>query len=192
MKRDEVLVELDTDKVSLEVVAPEDGVLSAIEAEAGATVAPGQRLGQVGPAGAAALIAKPTEQKAEAKPSAAPPPKADARPAPPAVTAPVNVQAAPPKRLPGAPRFNALLRKATFDSFFCRKSPEQGARGGLPRATLWRRWMRWPIVPRRRPSPHARSTPAKSGCQWTRLRQTIAKRLKEAAVGERRHADADL
>ena len=38
VKRDEILVELETDKVSLEVAAPEDGFLSSIDAEEGATV----------------------------------------------------------------------------------------------------------------------------------------------------------
>ena len=38
VRKDELLVELETDKVSLEVVAPEDGVLSEIVAGDGATV----------------------------------------------------------------------------------------------------------------------------------------------------------
>ena len=38
VKKDEVLVELETDKVSLEVVSPSDGVLSEIRAADGATV----------------------------------------------------------------------------------------------------------------------------------------------------------
>ena len=54
VRRDEVLVELETDKVSLEVVAPEDGVLSSIGAEEGATVTPGTVLGVVTAGGAAA------------------------------------------------------------------------------------------------------------------------------------------
>ena len=37
VRKDEVLVELETDKVSLEVVAPEDGVLSEIDAAEGQT-----------------------------------------------------------------------------------------------------------------------------------------------------------
>ncbi|HZC15135.1 MAG TPA: biotin/lipoyl-containing protein, partial [Caulobacteraceae bacterium] len=55
VRKDEVLVELETDKVSLEVVAPEDGVLTDIAAEEGATVEPGAVLGRVtaGAAGAA-------------------------------------------------------------------------------------------------------------------------------------------
>lgn len=57
VKKDEVLVELETDKVSLEVVAPADGVLSAINADEGDTVVPGTVLGAVTEGGAAAASA---------------------------------------------------------------------------------------------------------------------------------------
>ena len=53
VKKDELLVELETDKVSLEVVAPADGVLASINAEEGATVVPGTVLGVVTEGGAA-------------------------------------------------------------------------------------------------------------------------------------------
>ncbi|HEX7758397.1 MAG TPA: biotin/lipoyl-containing protein, partial [Caulobacteraceae bacterium] len=66
--KDELLVELETDKVSLEVVAPEDGVLTEIVAEEGATIEPGSILGKIGAAGASAA-AKP----AAAKPAAVTP-----------------------------------------------------------------------------------------------------------------------
>ncbi len=46
VKKDEVLVELETDKVSLEVSAPADGVLQDVAAGEGATVTPGQVLGR--------------------------------------------------------------------------------------------------------------------------------------------------
>ena len=52
MQADEPLVELETDKVTLEVNAPSAGVLSEIAAETGQTVAIGALLGQVS-AGAA-------------------------------------------------------------------------------------------------------------------------------------------
>ncbi len=68
VKKDEILVELETDKVSLEVVAPADGVLAAINAGEGDTVVPGTVLGQVSEGGAAAASA-PT---AEAAPATAP------------------------------------------------------------------------------------------------------------------------
>jgi 2-oxoglutarate dehydrogenase E2 component (dihydrolipoamide succinyltransferase) len=54
VKKDEILVELETDKVGLEVAAPADGTLSEIAAEEGATVTPGQVLGRLGGAGAGA------------------------------------------------------------------------------------------------------------------------------------------
>ncbi|HKR87182.1 MAG TPA: biotin/lipoyl-containing protein, partial [Phenylobacterium sp.] len=57
VKKDEVLVELETDKVSLEVAAPADGVLAEIAAPEGATVNPGAVLGRVSEGGAAVAAA---------------------------------------------------------------------------------------------------------------------------------------
>ena len=71
---DEPLVELETDKVTVEVNAPVAGVIAAIAADTGAEVAPGSVLGSI-QAGAAAA-AKP----AAAAP--APAPKPAAAPAP--------------------------------------------------------------------------------------------------------------
>ena len=53
VKKDELLVEIETDKVALEVVAPADGVLAEIIAAAGDTVTPGMVIGKVN-AGASA------------------------------------------------------------------------------------------------------------------------------------------
>ena len=58
VKKDEILVELETDKVSLEVASPADGVLESIAAADGETVVPGALLGTV-TAGAAALFCPP-------------------------------------------------------------------------------------------------------------------------------------
>jgi 2-oxoglutarate dehydrogenase E2 component (dihydrolipoamide succinyltransferase) len=66
VRKDEVLVELETDKVSLEVVAPADGVLAAINAAEGDTVVPGTVLGSVSEGAAASAPA------AAAAPAAAP------------------------------------------------------------------------------------------------------------------------
>src|SRR3954468_16687436 len=65
VRKDEILVELETDKVSLEVAAPADGVLAEISAEEGATVEPGAVLGKVSEGGAAAKappVAAPTSK----------------------------------------------------------------------------------------------------------------------------------
>jgi 2-oxoglutarate dehydrogenase E2 component (dihydrolipoamide succinyltransferase) len=77
VKKDEVLVELETDKVSLEVVSPADGVLSEIKTPDGETVVPGAVLGVVSEGASAAPAAE--APKAESK--AAPAPKAEAVPA---------------------------------------------------------------------------------------------------------------
>jgi 2-oxoglutarate dehydrogenase E2 component (dihydrolipoamide succinyltransferase) len=79
VKKDEVLVELETDKVSLEVVSPSDGVLSEIKTPDGATVTPGTVLGVVTEGAAAAPAAE--APKPDAKPAAAPAPAAEAAPA---------------------------------------------------------------------------------------------------------------
>ena len=68
VKKDEVLVELDTYKVSLEVAAPADGVLEEIVAAEGATVTPGGVLGRVS-AGGAGKAAAPAQPAAAAAPA---------------------------------------------------------------------------------------------------------------------------
>ena len=77
VKKDEMLVELETDKVSLEVVAPADGVLGEIKFAEGDTVTPGAVLGVVseGGAGAAATTASQAAKTAPAAKAEAP--KAD-------------------------------------------------------------------------------------------------------------------
>ena len=67
VKKDELLVELETDKVSLEVVSPADGTLGEITAAEGATVTAGGKLGVVSEGAAAPAVAKPAP-KAEATP----------------------------------------------------------------------------------------------------------------------------
>src|SRR5579863_1070083 len=75
---DEPLVELETDKVTIEVPAPAAGVLGDIVAKDGETVAVGALLGQIndGAAGAAARTTAAPAKAASA--SAAPPPAAKA------------------------------------------------------------------------------------------------------------------
>lgn len=65
VKADEPLVELETDKVTVEVPAPQDGVLSEIKVAAGETVEIGALLGALseGDAGSAAPQSKPSEPK---------------------------------------------------------------------------------------------------------------------------------
>ena len=78
VKRDEPLLELETDKVTVEVPSPADGAIESISAQAGATVTVGARPGAIaeGKAGSAPA-AKAAPAKAEA-PKAAPAPAATA------------------------------------------------------------------------------------------------------------------
>src|SRR5215213_3022973 len=75
VKADEPVVELETDKVTLEVNAPAAGTLGDIVAKDGETVTPGAVLGSVIEGGAAAAPA-PSTKPAEAPKAAAPQPAA--------------------------------------------------------------------------------------------------------------------
>ncbi|MFT4614379.1 MAG: 2-oxoglutarate dehydrogenase E2 component (dihydrolipoamide succinyltransferase) [Bacteroidia bacterium] len=66
VKRDELLVEIETDKVVIEVVAPEDGVLSAIHAQVGEVIVSEQPIATLEP-GAVQKAATPSSPAAAAK-----------------------------------------------------------------------------------------------------------------------------
>ncbi|MDN3522528.1 2-oxoglutarate dehydrogenase complex dihydrolipoyllysine-residue succinyltransferase [Halomonas ramblicola] len=74
VERDELLVEIETDKVVLEVLAPEAGTLAEVLAEEGDTVESEQVLGKLGEAAAqgGGDGGKPAEAKAESKGDAKP------------------------------------------------------------------------------------------------------------------------
>ncbi|MDC2887769.1 2-oxoglutarate dehydrogenase complex dihydrolipoyllysine-residue succinyltransferase [Psychrosphaera algicola] len=73
VSRDQNLVDIETDKVVLEVVSPEDGVVTEILQEEGAVVLGEQLIATIGAAGAAAAPAAPKAEAASA-------PAADAAP----------------------------------------------------------------------------------------------------------------
>ncbi|HEX5049731.1 MAG TPA: 2-oxoglutarate dehydrogenase complex dihydrolipoyllysine-residue succinyltransferase, partial [Gammaproteobacteria bacterium] len=123
VRREENLVDLETDKVVLEVPAPVDGVLKEIVAADGAVVTSGQVLavleaGDVAAASTAASAAKPAA--APPKPAPAPPPKpapavAAARPSapPPPPPKPSPPPAAPPPRASHGPALPQEPQRAT-------------------------------------------------------------------------------
>src|ERR1700735_4168374 len=79
VKRDEPLLELETDKVTVEVPAPADGAIESISVKAGDTVQVGALLGAIaeGKAGAASKpAAKADAPKVEAPKAEAPKPPA--------------------------------------------------------------------------------------------------------------------
>jgi 2-oxoglutarate dehydrogenase E2 component (dihydrolipoamide succinyltransferase) len=178
VKRDEVIVELETDKVSLEVSAPEDGVLAEIDAEEGATVVPGQRLGVVGAAGAGASPA----------PAKAPEPAAPKPAAPAAQPAPV---AAAPARaatdLPLSPAVRRIVEENQIDPSVIGGTGKDGrlTKGDVLAAVQARTTQPVAIAVAPSPVPVA-ARPVRPANEreervpMTRLRQTIARRLKEA------------
>ncbi|WDJ95324.1 dihydrolipoyllysine-residue succinyltransferase [Xanthomonas campestris] len=103
VKRDENLVDLETDKVVLEVPSPVDGVLKEIKFEAGSTVTSNQILAII-EEGAVAAAAPAEEKKADAPAAAAAP---AAAPAPAAAAAPVASKSSADSLPPGA-RFSAI------------------------------------------------------------------------------------
>ncbi|MCK2183730.1 2-oxoglutarate dehydrogenase complex dihydrolipoyllysine-residue succinyltransferase [Halomonas getboli] len=74
VERDELIVEIETDKVVLEVVAPEAGTLAEVLAEEGDTVQSEQVLGRIGEGAASGgdKAEAASEEKSDAKPEAAP------------------------------------------------------------------------------------------------------------------------
>jgi 2-oxoglutarate dehydrogenase E2 component (dihydrolipoamide succinyltransferase) len=171
VKRDEVIVELETDKVSLEVSAPEDGVLSEINAEEGATVVPGQKLGVVGAGTAAAKSAPPAASKAEPPPPA---PKAEAAPAATADPAPVTAAAA---TLP--PSVRRIVEESGLDPAGVSGTGKDGRlTKGDALAALAARAAAPAAAPVARPVREIHEREER--VPMTRLRQTIARRLKEA------------
>ena len=101
---DEPLVELETDKVTIEVPAPSAGVLGEISAKDGETVAVGALLGQIADGAAAAKPAAAAAAPAAAKPAAAPAP---------APAAPPKV---PPSDAPLAPSVRRLSAESGVDA----------------------------------------------------------------------------
>ncbi|MEZ0557695.1 biotin/lipoyl-containing protein, partial [Pseudomonas sp. Env-82] len=72
VKRDDLIVDIETDKVVLEVLAEADGVLGAIVAEEGATVLSNQVLGSIEEGSAAAAAPAPAAAAPAASAPAAP------------------------------------------------------------------------------------------------------------------------
>jgi len=169
VKKDEILVELETDKVSLEVASPADGVLSAIGAEEGATVVPGTILGVVSEGATAS-----------AAPAAAAPKAAEApKPAPAPTPAPAPVAAAPAAAAPVSPAPARIAAETGLDLSKVAGTGKDGrvTKGDALAALEARASAPAPAAAPAAPRPiHEREERVK----MTRLRQTIARRLKEA------------
>jgi 2-oxoglutarate dehydrogenase E2 component (dihydrolipoamide succinyltransferase) len=190
---DEPLVELETDKVTIEVPSPAAGVLSDIAAKDGETVAVGALLGQIKEgAGVAAAPSKetpaPTGKPDQKTATTAPinaadeetklrvPPKADAQP-----------KSKLPDDAPLAPSVRKLAAESGTD---VSTVPGSGKDGRVTKGDMMAAIERAAAAPTPVAQPAAAvqvraTSPADDAAReervrMTRLRQTIARRLKEA------------
>ena len=159
---DEPLVELETDKVTVEVPAPSAGTIAEIKAPAGTTVNVGALLGTIAPGAAPA--------KAAAKPAAAA--AAASKPAP----APAPAPAAPAKE-PGP-----AARKMMAETGVAPASGS-GKDGRVTKADVMAAIAS--PAPAAAPAASAPAAPRQAGAgeervKMTRLRKRIAERLKQA------------
>ena len=187
---DEPLVELETDKVTIEVPAPASGVMGEILVAQGTTVAVGSILAALKDGTAAASTASATVPK-----SAAPPqPQSAAKPAPTA-----------PSAMPPSPAARKAIAEAGFDDSDVagtgkrgqilkgdviaaqgngatspsKPAPAQPAVQPLAQAIAVQAQLPIALKEIRLPSP-ANDASREERVKMTRLRQTIARRLKDA------------
>jgi 2-oxoglutarate dehydrogenase E2 component (dihydrolipoamide succinyltransferase) len=207
---DEPLVELETDKVTVEVPAPTSGVLSAIMVKAGDTVAVGAVLGAIGEGDGKA---KPASAKAEtvaSQPVPQPAP-APAKPPEPPKVKPAALEREPMRReevsdsgngngdveMPPSPAARKYLAETGLTPASVQGSGRRGqvlkhdvlaqAVSAAPSgqvataaAALLARGSKPKAPPALRPPIAPQDETREERVRMTRLRQTIAKRLKEA------------
>ena len=165
--RDEVLVELETDKVAMEVPAPVPGLLTEIVADAGATVAIGAVLGRIaeGEGAPASKPAPPAQAEKPAPPEPAPAPEVVLSPSVRKLVAEHHLD---PAAISGSGKGGRLTKGDVL-------SVIEGGRAAAPA----------PAAAAAQPPPATPAGPRpraerEERVRMTRLRQRIAERLKEA------------
>ena len=177
---DEPLVELETDKVTLEVPAPAAGILSDIAVKDGSTVAVGALLGQIKEgAGAAPKAVSATVTKPAASPTGTPGEKV-------ATTKPIGAgpEQPQPREMPMPPSVRKMAAESGVDPS---KIAGSGVHGQVTKGDMLTAIERAAATPTpvsapvqmRAPSP-ADDAAREERVHMTRLRQTIARRLKDA------------
>ncbi len=181
---DEPLVELETDKVTLEVNAPVAGTLTGIAAEEGAEVEVGALLGIIGEAGAAAEPTEPApavepDAAGETAPPAPPRPRRDSTLSP-AVRRIVEEHDLDPEKIAGTGKDGRITKEDALAA---------AASGGAHRddpATAQAIAAPTPVpVPAAEPAAPAAVAPAlddprEERVRMSRLRKMVASRLKSA------------
>ncbi|WP_105440256.1 2-oxoglutarate dehydrogenase complex dihydrolipoyllysine-residue succinyltransferase [Neorhizobium sp. T25_13] len=179
VKADEPLLELETDKVTVEVPSPAAGVLTEIVAANGETVGLGALLGQIAEGAAGTATAAPAAKPAEAAPAKAAEPAA---PAPVAAAASASAAATSMPPAPAAAKIAADNNVSTADI------DGSGKRGQVLKGDVIAAVAKGISAPAQTPAAPAAPRPVSSAddasreerVKMTRLRQTIARRLKDA------------
>jgi 2-oxoglutarate dehydrogenase E2 component (dihydrolipoamide succinyltransferase) len=182
---DEPLVELETDKVTIEVPAPAAGVLAGIAAKDGDTVAVGTVLGEIKEGATGAAVKSPAAAPSASPPASPPPPTPAAAPKP--TPAAANPAATKPTDAPPAPSVRKLAAESGLDAASVAGSGKDGrvTKGDMLAAIERAAAAPTPVaataaaVQMRAPTPPDDAA-REERVRMTRLRQTIARRLKDA------------
>ncbi|MBZ9963542.1 2-oxoglutarate dehydrogenase complex dihydrolipoyllysine-residue succinyltransferase [Mesorhizobium sp. B292B1B] len=186
---DEPLVELETDKVTVEVPSPGAGTLGEIAAKEGETVGVGALLGSISAGGAAAPVTKPQAVAQASSPDAAQTTKQAA-----AETAKVAGDAGPvePRAMPPAPAAAKLIAENNLSVDQLSGSGKRGqvlkgdvldaiSKGAPSQPAETPKAAPAPAAPAVARAPSSGDDAAREErVRMTKLRQTIARRLKEA------------
>jgi len=182
VKKDEPLLELETDKVTLEVNAPDAGVLGEITAKEGETVGVNALLGQITAGGAEPATDKPLSTAA-ATPAKTEAPAKPAMPeaVPAAGDAPIQPKPAA-TAMPPAPSAAKMMAESGVSV-----DAGSGKRGQVLKEDVMAAIARGASAPAAAPAPVAARAPSapddasrEERVKMTKLRQTIARRLKES------------
>ncbi|MRX36231.1 2-oxoglutarate dehydrogenase complex dihydrolipoyllysine-residue succinyltransferase [Aminobacter sp. MDW-2] len=181
---DEPLVELETDKVTIEVPAPAAGVLVELTVKEGETVGVGALLGTIGAGDGAVAAAKPAAVAQASAPNAASTVKE-------AVAQTASVAGSPPieeRKMPPAPAAAKLLAETNLS---VDQVAGSGKRGQVLKGDVLEAIAKGVSAPAAAPAAAAapvaarvpsstEDAPREERVRMTKLRQTIARRLKEA------------
>ena len=179
VKRDEPLLELETDKVTVEVPAPADGSIESISVQEGDTVQVGAILGAIAE-GAKGNVSSAAPAKSA---PAAPPKPAAPKPAP--VAAP-KAEAPRPVAAPAVPVMPSVRRIAEESGFDASRVPGSGRDGRVTKGDMLEALEARAAERTSRPAPapvHAgprARADREERVAMSRLRKTIALRLKES------------
>jgi 2-oxoglutarate dehydrogenase E2 component (dihydrolipoamide succinyltransferase) len=192
VKADEPLVELETDKVTVEVPAPATGVLADIKVEQGATVGIGSVLGSINEgAGAAAkpTASQPAASAPAARAPAAPPPRPTQAATPagnggvppaPAARKMMEEKGLAEADVQGSGRRGQILKEDVAAAAAKPASATAGAASASAAApSAMTTTVPVPLTQVRAPSV-PNDAAREERVRMTRLRQTIARRLKDA------------